>query len=98
MAPPAPRMKLRYRAVAKLDIQEAREWYGAHSLALEERFAGALAGSLTAIIEHPLAYQEVEPGIRRALVRTFPYLVYYTPEADRVVVLAVLHGKRHPDS
>ncbi|HVT61232.1 MAG TPA: type II toxin-antitoxin system RelE/ParE family toxin [Thermoanaerobaculia bacterium] len=65
-------MKLRYRAVAKLDIQEAREWYGAHSPALEERFAGTLAETLAAVLEHPLAYQEVEPGVRRALVPTFP--------------------------
>ena len=36
-------MRLRYRAAAKLDILEAREWYGEHSSALEVRFANSLA-------------------------------------------------------
>jgi hypothetical protein len=37
VAPPATELKLRYRAAAKLDIQEARDWYEAISPKLEER-------------------------------------------------------------
>ena len=91
-------MRLRYRAAAKADVEEAREWYAKHSPALEERFAGAVAQTIENILEHPRAYQVVEPDVRRVRVNVFPYLVYYTVEDDAVVVLAVIHGKRHPDA
>jgi plasmid stabilization system protein ParE len=29
-------------------------------------------------------------------VRRFPYSVFYRVEADRIVVLAVFHGRRNP--
>ena len=98
MAPPASRMRLRYRAVAKLDILEAREWYGAHSSALEERFASALADTLDTVLAHPRAFPEVEPQVRRTLVHTFPYFVYYRLTPEVVRVLAVLHTSRHPST
>ena len=48
-------MKLRYRAAARLDIQEAREWYGASSAELEGRFAEELHRTLSLVMEHPRA-------------------------------------------
>ena len=91
-------MKLRYRAPAKADIAEACDWYRRQSPALAERFTGAVADAIQEIVEHPRAYQVVEPDVRRAGLIVFPYLVYYTIEDDTVVVLAVIHGKRHPDT
>ena len=92
-------MKLRYRAAARLDIQEAREWYGASSAELEGRFAEELHRTLSLVMERPRAYQVVEAGVRRAVLRVFPYVVYYyIARESRVVVLAVLHGSQHPDT
>lgn len=76
-------MRLRYRAAARLDILEAREWYGEHSSALEERFANSLA-TFTTVLAHPRAFPEIEPQVRRALVPSFPYLVYYRLTPDTV--------------
>jgi plasmid stabilization system protein ParE len=44
----------------------------------------------------PLLFAESYRGIRRVPVRRFPYVVYYRVEGDDTVVLAVLHGRRHP--
>jgi plasmid stabilization system protein ParE len=46
----------------------------------------------------PRAYAVVQDGIRRALLRQFPYVVYYRDEPDRIVVLAVPHGRHAPTS
>lgn len=35
-------------------------------------------------------------GIRRALLRRFPYAVYFAVEESTVVVLTVLHAHRDP--
>jgi len=45
----------------------------------------------------PRAYQVIEGEVRRALLRRFPFSVYYIVESDVVVVLAVLHFRKHPD-
>jgi len=50
------------------------------------------------ITRHPRAFPLVRGEVRRAVLPVFPYLVYYVPEDDAVVVLRVLHGKRHPDT
>ena len=91
-------MKLRYRAVARRDVEEARDWYAAHSPELESRFAAELAATLDVILRHPRAFPVIQAQVRRAALPVFPYLVYYLPEDDAVVVLRVLHGKRHPDT
>jgi plasmid stabilization system protein ParE len=57
---------------------------------------GALDAALLAIEKRPLAYQEVEGEVRRALTRRFPYGVFCVVEPQRIVVLAVLHTARDP--
>ncbi len=99
MAPQAPRMSLRYRAAAKLDIQEARDWYRAISPALETRFADAVANTLTIALDHPRAFPVVHHNdIRRAVVSGFPYQVFYRLRNGDVIVIAVTHSSRHPRS
>lgn len=91
-------MKLRYRAVARRDVDEARKWYAVRSAELESRFAAELAATLETVVRHPVAFPRVKAEVRRAVLPVFPYLVYYLTEDDAVVVLRVLHGKRHPDT
>jgi len=91
-------MKLVFRPAAEHDINDARAWYGLRSLDVETSFSRALAATLEIIIAHPLAYPQIEHGIRRARVSTFPYVVYYLPKGDTIRVLAVVHTARHPDS
>jgi plasmid stabilization system protein ParE len=49
-----------------------------------------------AIVEYPLAHPRVHGEARRALVRRFPYAIYFRAMSDEVVVLAVMHGRRFP--
>ena len=46
--------------------------------------------------QQPLAYPRVHGETRRAVVRRFPYAIYFRPVSDEVVVLAVMHGRRLP--
>lgn|GEM_PF-1926810 len=49
------------------------------------------------IAEAPERAPEIEPGIRRVLLRKFPYSLLYVVEQDHALVLAVKHDKRQPD-
>jgi len=50
------------------------------------------------IEEHPEAAQEMigRPGVRRAPLIRYPYLIYYTIDADEVTILRIRHAARRP--
>lgn len=89
-----------YRLIAEpgadLDIVAAFDWYEKEQNGLGRQFLDEVRATYDRIADGPLAYQDVRAGIRRALVRRFPYAVYFAVEADAVVVLAVLHVNRNP--
>lgn len=90
-------MKLRYRAAAKRDIEEARDWYAPRAAGLEDRFAAAIADTLEIIVTHPRAFPVVHHAdVRRAVVSGFPYQVFYRLRDDFAIVIAVTHTSRHP--
>ncbi|MFH0822324.1 MAG: type II toxin-antitoxin system RelE/ParE family toxin [Pseudomonadota bacterium] len=90
----------KYRIVseprANLDVAAAFDWYENREPGLGKRFAEEVRATFDRIAESPFAYQEIRSGIRRAIVRRFPYVVYFVVEPGEVVVLAVLHVNRDP--
>ena len=91
---------IKYRLVsepqADLDIEATFHWYENEQSGLGFEFLGELRATYDRNVEGPLKYQELRSGIRRALVRRFPYAVYFAVEGDVIVVLAVLHASRDP--
>ena len=81
---------------ADLDVEAAFEWYENERPGLGLEFLDELRASYNRIADGPLKYQELRGGIRRALLRRFPYAVYFAIEGDIVVVVAVLHASRDP--
>ncbi len=41
-------------------------------------------------------FLEAARDIRKARVPRFPYVVYYVPLTEVIVVIAILHGRRDP--
>jgi toxin ParE1/3/4 len=54
------------------------------------------SNSVQRIVSNPLAFPLVHGEIRRAVVRQLPYAVYFRVHEDDIVVLAAMHGRRHP--
>lgn len=81
---------------AALDIEAAFDWYENEQAGLGDEFLDELRATYDRIANGPLAYQDLRSGIRRALLRRFPYSVYFAVESDVVVILAVLHVAREP--
>ena len=63
---------------------------------LGSRFVDEIERVFDRIVPNPYLYQEAEPDIRRAVAHTFPYLVFYTFDANAVQILAVIHGAQDP--
>jgi plasmid stabilization system protein ParE len=89
-----------YRVVAEprvdLDVETAFGWYQHQRPGLGAQFLEELGATYDRILHGPLKYQDLRSGIRRALLRRFPYAVYFAVEVDVIVVVAVLHASRDP--
>jgi toxin ParE1/3/4 len=48
------------------------------------------------ISRNPELHAVIYRGVRRCLVRRFPYAILYMAEETRVVVIAVMHTRRNP--
>lgn len=81
---------------AEQDIAGVYAWYEGEAAGLGEEFVQALEAVWAALTEHPQMYPAVRGEIRRAVVRRFPYLVFYRVFPDVVTVLGVYHAHRRP--
>lgn len=90
------RPRLVFRPEAEAELLDGRAWYEGERVGLGAIFVAAVETTITAILQDPLAYPRVRGDTRRALVRRFPYAVYFRPLGDEIIVLAVMHGRRNP--
>ena len=88
--------RLIFRPEAEAELLDARAWYEAERVGLGAIFTAAVDTTVTSILQNPLAYPRVKSDTRRALVRRFPYALYFRPIGDEIIVLAVMHGRRLP--
>lgn len=79
----------------KEEIDQAYAWYQRQRQGLGEDYLAEVRRTLDQIQRQPLAWAVLYRGVRAALVRRFPYVVYFRDEPDRIVVIAVQHGHRH---
>lgn len=82
------------RPAADADIQAIHDELEQAQAGLGTRFVARLREVLERIESMPEMYGLVWQDVRAARLRKFRYLVYYVVFADRVEVLAVMHGSR----
>ena len=88
--------QIRLRPEAELDLAEAAKWYDEQRSGLGQEFFDEALVTLSAIADMPLMHAVIHRRTRRALMRRFPFGIFYRIDRDFIVVLAVLHGSRHP--
>ena len=81
---------------AETEVQEAFAWYEQQSVGLGHEFLRAADTCVSSIQRNPLAYPTAHGQTRRALLRKFPYALFYLIDGDRIVVLACFHLRRQP--
>src|SRR4051812_12298860 len=79
------------------DIVEAYSWYEAREVGLGEDFLRRLEASLSAIQRHTEMYPVAAVGFRRALMRRFPYEIFYEPGENSISVCSVFHCSQDPE-
>lgn len=93
-------MRLRFvvRRKAALEAGEALRWYEEQRPGLGDWFRSDLRQVFDRITENPAQFPVLEGSVRLARLRKFPYDVYFDLRGDRVVIMAIVHQSRHPDT
>lgn len=89
-------MRLVVRDAAEADILDAALLYEQRSPGLGREFLDAVDATLTEIVAMPERYPVVRGEARRALLRRFPYGVYFVASPKLVQVIACMHARRDP--
>jgi plasmid stabilization system protein ParE len=89
-------LRLVVQPQSDLDIQAAAVWYEDQQSGLGLRFLDELDVVFRRIVDNPRQFPPVDGNVHRALLRHFPYGVYFLAELEEIKVLAVLHLHREP--
>ena len=74
-------MKIVYRPKAVDDVLEARSWYESQQDGLGTVFEQSVKATISIAGQFPLAGFELIPGVRRLVVRGFPFTRSRTSES-----------------
>src|SRR5215211_6964529 len=85
-----------FRRIAKRELDDAISWYESRREGLSQDFSIAVELELERVASSPNQFARVRKEVRRAVLRRFPYSIYFVVEQLQVVVLAIFHAKRSP--
>jgi plasmid stabilization system protein ParE len=85
-----------FRPEVRKEIDEVYSWYESQQPGLGDNFLEQIDEALDRICQMPESYPAVYRDVRRAVVRRFPYAIYYRIVSSRVIITAVFHGRRNP--
>ena len=85
-----------FRLEARNELDEAYNWYESQKIGLGDDFLEQIEAALDRICQMPESYSVAYRDVRRAIVRRFPYTIYYRIVSSRVIITAVFHGRRDP--
>lgn len=84
------------RPAAADDMAEGLRWYNRQRAGLGLEFIECVEQTFDALTRTPEMHQKVYKDARRAVVRRFPYVVYYRVKPTATVILAVVHALQDP--
>lgn len=85
------------RRAAEIEIIDAFIWYEEQQEDLGFEFLQLLDETFRFVKRNPGSYQIIYQNIRRALLRKFPYALFYIIENHQIIILGCFHQKRRPD-
>jgi plasmid stabilization system protein ParE len=89
-------MTFSFHPEAEEEFLEAINYYEDRERGLGYDFSIEVFATIQNIVIYPTAWPVIEESIRRCLVHRFPYGVLYSIEQEEILILAVMHLRRHP--
>jgi plasmid stabilization system protein ParE len=86
-----------FTAEASDDVTSAYAWYEEREIGLGEEFLRSIAASIALVCRQPALYPVALDNLRRAILRRFPYEIFYAVEDNVLAVYAVFHCSQDPE-
>ena len=83
---------------AEIELDSAVEYYEGREAGLGQRFYNAYVKTLKVIVAFPDSYPVSHKQYRKAKIRDFPYCILYRFYKETLIIVAVFHDKRNPQS
>ena len=88
-------MKVRYTDTALVEVEQIFSFIAERNRAAAIAVRERIEQTISVLGEIPeMAQATDEPSVRRVPVRSYPFLIFYTVQAEEVVILHVRHGAR----
>ncbi len=87
-----------FRPEIRDELDEAYNWYEQKKVGLGDEFLDCIDELLDRICLMPQSYPIVYRDVRRAIIKRFPYAIYYRLVSSRIIVTAIFHSRRNPKS
>jgi plasmid stabilization system protein ParE len=91
-------MKVEFLSASEAELVETVSYYNEQSEGLGYEFAVEVKRTIERIIRFPDAWTNPSARTRRCRTRRFPYGLVYQIRDDTVLIVAVMHLRRHPDT
>ena len=83
---------------AQQELVAIAVWYDGRREGLGDEFVDTVSDKVVEICETPERFPIVHADIRQAILRRFPYVVYFRLVGERVLVVSVFHASRDTES
>lgn len=91
-------MNVKFLTPARAEVQEIIAYYNEKRERLGLEFAVELKQTLLRIRNYPLAWSPLSSRVRRCRVNRFPYSVIYEVRSTLLIIAAIQHDSKEPDS
>ena len=91
-------MRLIVRPEAESDLLQGFLWYEGQQPGLGVEFLTEVSRCQQSIEQRPLSFVRIDNTLRRAIVRRFPYALFFLVDAEQISVVAAFHMARNPDA
>ena len=85
-----------FTQAARAELIAAQDWYESEVTGLGRRFRQAIDMLTKRMSENPRQFPTVFKNVRRALLRRFPYSLFFVVEDEALIVIACFHASRDP--
>ena len=91
-------MKILFAVEASKELDDAVNWYNEEKDGLGYDFVKIVDETILRIARYPYFNTEIRSGVYRALVKRFPFGVYYSVDdnSDTLYIYAIAHLHRKP--
>ncbi len=90
-------MRVEYHPSLHAELAQVRDYYESQSCGLGQDFVDEFERQVLKILAMPERWMIVRAGLRRSLMKRFPYVIFFRIiEYDVIRITVVKHEKRHP--